>query len=251
MAATHVVSLFLPNTISFAELPPKERRSSSVFAPSNRVSSAVDLTSRLSQVSLFNGPTPPLTPALQAYNNEEFFPRTARETMAATTNNKEDAPKRPHHARFGSRALIHSEVYVPDWGSPAFNQPRSRAGPLPSASIQDFAKVYEELKESEERQQHRFAKKGRSKVSPPAYGSRNTSSERGYEGRDWTVEPAIHGNGGLFNAISEACDDNEDLDITWIGTVSGSPAYPSSIWICTDRIRDWLSHRCARGFRQR
>ena len=219
MAATHIVTMFLPNTISFAELPGKQRRQTPGFPLTPRTNSAVDLPSRLSQVSLFNGPTPPLTPFLRATTDDDFFLRTTPETTTtALTDNNLTKPKR-QHTRFGSRHLIHGDVPDPDWGSPVFNQPRSRAGPLPSASVQDFAKVHDELEQHEERQRYRCATKKPSKPPQSAYTSRNTSSERGYKGRDWTVEPAVHGNGGLFHAVAQACDDDPELEIAWIGTV--------------------------------
>jgi len=124
--------------------------------------------------------------------------------------------KKLHHARPGDpRSLVRSDAHVPDWGAQAiFNQPKSRAGPLPSGSILDFAKVHEELE-----QKRLEAKKSRhSQHSRSRGASRAASRDRGYEGKTWTVEPAIHGNGGLTNAVNSVVDAG-DMEISWIGTV--------------------------------
>lgn len=75
-------------------------------------------------------------------------------------------------------------------------------------------------------------------MSPTADTSRSGSSERGYEGKTWTVEPAVHGNGGLVNAIRQVSDADDGNDFTWIGTL-GMPtdALPSTT---RDEIRDRL-----------
>ncbi|EME39235.1 glycosyltransferase family 20 protein [Dothistroma septosporum NZE10] len=239
MATNLTVSLFLPNTISFheeSELP--SRRRSPPFQLERRGSSTADLPTRHSTASLFNartngfggGHTPPLTPAFQTALNEEFFTPGI------------DAKKR-HFAKPGDpRSLLRSDTHA-EWGNTGavFNQPRSRAGPLPSASIQDFAKVYDEMKERQERRRMQEARRvtktspGRGKFNP-----RGISSERGFEGKTWTVEPAIHGNGGLVNAHREVSGDraDESTDTTWIGTL-GFPtdALPQET---KDEVRDKL-----------
>lgn len=75
-------------------------------------------------------------------------------------------------------------------------------------------------------------------MSPTAESSRAGSSERGYEGKTWTVEPAVHGNGGLVNAIRQVSDADGSIDFTWIGTL-GMPtdALPETT---KDEIRDKL-----------
>jgi trehalose 6-phosphate synthase/phosphatase len=139
-----------------------------------------------------------------------------------------------------------------------FNQPRSRAGPLPSASIQDFAKVHEELQERQARAQRKARR-----LSPNARSSRAASSDAGFDDKAWTVEPAAHGNGGLVNAMRQVTDgDSPDLDITWIGTL-GMPTdalsaslkddihdkllneYQSEVVYCTDKdIDGHYAHYC-------
>lgn len=102
------------------------------------------------------------------------------------------------------------DAHVPDWGNQAiFNQPRSRAGPLPSGSILDFAKVHEELQQS--------VRNVKPKSAAPLK-SRAASSERTFESKKWTVETALHGNGALANAMRESSSDTL-LDITWHGTL--------------------------------
>ncbi|KXT01109.1 hypothetical protein AC578_10887 [Pseudocercospora eumusae] len=230
MATNLTVSLFLPNTISFEQTPPKESQSRRARSPpfqlEQRAASSIDLPSRNAseKASLFNGPTPPLTPAIQNAVNEAFF-----------TPGASDAQKRMFAKPGDPRSLLRSDTHA-EWGSQGiFNQPRSRAGPLPSASIQDFSKVYEELREREEQKK----KKGRRLAKPSprnTFSSRSGSSERGFEDKTWTVEPAIHGNGGLVNAIRQVSQDDDTMsehdqpmDVTWIGTL-GMPtdALPES-----------------------
>lgn len=109
---------------------------------------------------------------------------------------------------------MRSDAHVPDWGKEAvFNQPRSRAVPLPSGSILDFAKVHEELERKRLRQPTRTKK-----PSPSSRPSRAGSSDRGFRSESWTIEPAVQGNGGLTNAMREASE-TCDADITWVGTL--------------------------------
>ena len=175
----------------------------------SRKTSTLDLGSRPSTASLFNGPTPPLTPNAAA--NEQFFAQFSIESQKL------------HFAKPGDpRSLARSDAHVPEWGQQAiFNQPKSRAGPLPSNDIRQFAKDYEKF----------GLKKKNARKSPPASRpSRNASVERGYESKTWTVEPAIQGNGGLTNAMRAARSEETAADVTWVGTV-GFPtdALPETI----------------------
>ena len=165
-------------------MPRIEKRKSSTLE--------LPLTSRASAPSLFNGPTPPLTPSSAA---EEFFARVRHFSK----------PGDPH-------SLVRSDAEAPEWGrEQVYNQPRSRAGPLPSGSILDFAKVHEELQ-----QQKLRGAKSKVRSPPPLRGSRVHSQDRGYENKTWTVEPALQGNGGLTNAMRAAADSGA-MDISWIG----------------------------------
>ena len=160
-----MVSLFLPHTLSFHERKQDERSSSPPPAPQigqRRSLTLTDLPKRASTTSLFIGPTPPLTPNAAA---EEFFNQFATEAQ------------RRHFAKPGDpRSLVRSDAEVPEWGlGQVYHQPRSRAGPLPSGSILDFAKVHEEL---QQRKQRDAKKKLRS--PPPSRASRAPSRERGY-----------------------------------------------------------------------
>lgn len=224
MATNLTVSLFLPNTVNFHDEEEKQPPRRSVpfnLDPSQRASSTTNLPTRHSTASLFNGTPPPVTPAVTQAMNQEFFTPGI------------DAQKRNFLKPGDPRSLLRSDTHA-EWGrDDVFNQPRSRAGPLPSASIQDFAKAYDEIKERENRR--RQTQGHRSKKASPtsrAYGSRTGSSERGYEGKTWTVEPAVHGNGGLVNAVRQITDENDDdrTDTTWVGTL-GFPtdALPASV----------------------
>jgi trehalose-phosphatase len=168
---------------------------------SSTKSSTYDLPSHASAPSLLLRDTPPRTPAIN--DAEELFSQfgpESRERLLGGT------PRNPR--------LMRSEVDLPEWGKQAiFNQPKSRAGPLPSGSILDFARAYDDL---QRQRQHAFSRK----TSPR---SRNQSrggspGDGSFTNKTWTVEPAVQGNGGLTNAAREASMTAE-FDLTWVGTV--------------------------------
>ncbi|KAI7340729.1 alpha,alpha-trehalose phosphate synthase-like protein subunit [Hortaea werneckii] len=207
--ATHVVSLFLPYTIAFhdeldgrpaspeAEPTPAARPPP---APTpTRNASAVDLPTRS---SLLNGPEPPQTPLVTT--NDKFFAKSPQDH----SSNHAGTPVDP-------KSLLRSDADVPDWGKQAiFNQPKSRAGPLPSGSILDFAKVHDELEKKRAESRKRQSKR----PSPRSRSSRAGSHDRYYEGKLWDVVPAVQGNGGMTNATRAAVDDGE-IEVSWIGTL--------------------------------
>ncbi|GAB7358259.1 hypothetical protein MBLNU230_g0410t1 [Neophaeotheca triangularis] len=202
MAQTHVVSLFLPYTVNFAkqQKPGSRRPSPPARLDSHQHNkSLLDLASKTSQVSLFNGQTPPLTPTAAA--EDEFYARFGEQTQ------------RLHFADPGNpRSLVRSDAHVPEWGAqPVYNQPRSKAGPLPSGNILDYAKAHDKLMQDKLEDARK-----RNKSPPRSQASRTASSERGYE--EWTIDNAVQGNGGLVNAM-RAADKSEDIDVTWIGTL--------------------------------
>ena len=156
---------------------------------------------RSSQASLLTGPTPPQTPSVAA--SAGFFSNGSIESS------------RLGFAKPGDpKSIVPTDSHVPEWGAQAiFNQPKSRAGPLPSGSILDFAKVHDELEKK-----RLDAKKRTKRMSPNSHSSRAGSSERALEGKRWTVEAAVQGNGGLTNAVRSVVDDGE-MEVSWIGTI--------------------------------
>ncbi|KAK5146206.1 Trehalose-6-P synthase/phosphatase complex subunit [Rachicladosporium monterosium] len=199
--ATHHVSLFLPETVAFHKPPSSAARRSSTPPPTAdlRRGSSVDLPLRPPSLSILNGPTPPRTPSI---TDDIFASKPGTDKLLSRE------PGDP-------RSLVHSDAHVPDWGVQAiFNQPKSRAGLLPSASILDFARVHEEV--VKEREEARRAATKR--ISPTSRSSRAGSHDRSYEGKEWTVKPAIQGNGGLTNAV-RAVAESDETEIHWIGTI--------------------------------
>lgn len=161
-----------------------------------------ELPSHASAPSLLMKDTPPRTPGTSDADDlfSQFGPETQKNLLATTPG--------------GNTRLMRSEVHLPEWGKQAiFNQPKSRAGPLPSGSILDFARAYEDL---QHQRQHAFTRKGSPKSSTQ---SRSGSPGDGsFAQRDWNVVPAVQGNGGLTNAAREASS-TTDFDLTWVGTV--------------------------------
>nr|POE63449.1 putative alpha,alpha-trehalose-phosphate synthase [udp-forming] 106 kda [Quercus suber] len=214
---------FLPNTIAFhnAESSADAESPAPLFSPVTRRASAIDLPVGSNQPSLLAGPTPPLTTS----SSEEYF--TTKHAAADTQKLMFAKPGDP-------RSLVRSDPSVPEWGSRAiFNQPRYKAVPLPSGSILDFAKVHEELVAKPRPD----ARRKTTSVSSHATSRAQSKDRGGYGGKSWTVEPAVHGNGGLTNAVRSAVNAGS-VDATWIGTV-GFPTdeLPASL---KDDIHDKL-----------
>lgn len=149
------------------------------------------------------GHTPPRTPNVDDVN--ELFAQTGldqKQHPAATPG-------------LGKKRLMRSDVHLPDWGKQAiFNQPKSRAAPLPSGSILDFARAYDEL----QRQRKHARQSPKSRAQSRSQSRAGSPGDRSFNNKTWTVEPAVQGNGGLTNAAREASEKG-DFDITFVGTV--------------------------------
>ncbi|KAL1635695.1 Trehalose-6-P synthase/phosphatase complex subunit [Diplodia intermedia] len=151
------------------------------------------------KASLFAQPTPPATPSASA-RHEEFF---AQVQPSVQTH----FPK-PHDPR----SLVRSDAHVPEWGSGLFfNQPRSRAAAPPPDDILKYSKQQEGLAQRKSRRSPK-----RASISSI---SRNSSGSRQRWSSDWTVEPAVQGNGGLANAVRAAITTGTMEDVFWVGTV--------------------------------
>lgn len=123
------------------------------------------------------------------------------------------------------RSFVRSESHVPEWGNTYFlNQPQSRADSFVSGDILDYGKVDDMLAQARSVSHRKSRSFAKSK-------SRQISRDRQYQGNVWTVEPAIHGNNGLTNAIrATAREDN--FHSIWVGTL-GFP---------TDSLQDKTKH---------
>ena len=175
------------------------------------VSSAISLASSASAPSLFTGPAPPLTPSA-AYGDIFLEHVTEKRQLGQ---------------------LVRSDAESPEWGVPIFNQPRSRAGPVPSRSILDFGKEETKHKKLRDSKHHVMSPPGASRAQSGA-----PSSDRAYEEKTWTVEPALQGNGGLTNAMRSAAAASSGFNIAWIGTL-GFPtdALPQTV---RDHVNDLM-----------
>ncbi|KAL9096211.1 MAG: hypothetical protein Q9165_001734 [Trypethelium subeluteriae] len=198
---TFVAAFFLPYTVDFHDEPNDAQQQSQQQLPPPRPGPPIRIPSHkslheLQQPSLFTGPTPPTTPDPNA-DLEEFFAQS-RPTAAKHFLKHSDA-----------RAFIRNDSHIDEWDSSAgiFNQPRSRAGPAPPDDILEYAKAQEKLKQQRERKQ-----------SPRTRSSRASSGER-FAGDNWTIEPAVQGNGGLANAVRAAQNTQNIEDVLWVGTL--------------------------------
>ena len=114
---------------------------------------------------------------------------------------------KPHDPRF----LVRSDSHIPEWGSSGgiiFNQPKSTADPAPPDTILQYAKSLERASASDSRR----------RPSPKTGKSRSHSKDPRW-GADWSVEPAIQGNGGLANAVRSGVAAGALDSITFVGLI--------------------------------
>lgn len=57
------------------------------------------------------------------------------------------------------------------------------------------------------------------KLVDSPHSSRNPSSDRDFENKAWTVEPAVHGNGALINALRAKSKAEDATEIIWVGSI--------------------------------
>ncbi|KAF2178479.1 glycosyltransferase family 20 protein [Zopfia rhizophila CBS 207.26] len=196
---TFVVSLFLPYTIDFHDPPTPARRPSPrprTLTEVGRKASTVDASEKKASLFAAVAPTPPKTPA--AIDHEEFF----RLQPSAATH----FPK-PHDPR----SLVRSDSHIPEWGVSGlfFNQPTSRADPAPPDTILEYAKAREWAKGANMRRR-------------PSPRNKHTSRDHSRDPRwasEWSVEPAVQGNGGLTNAIRASIDAGSLRDVLTVGLI--------------------------------
>lgn len=205
---TFVVSLFLPYTIDFHEVktrasspkpspaaptPPKlcdiGRKASVASARSKHEDAPQSLLKRAppSHIQL------PKTP-LSMLEQEDFF--TPGQPSAATHFPKPTDP----------RGLVRSDAHVPEWGAHGlFNQPALRTEPAPPDTILEYAKAQERAQAQRERS------KGSQQVA------RLTADPRW--STEYSVVPAVQGNGGLSNAIRAAVKNKGMENILTVGLI--------------------------------
>lgn len=193
---------FLPYTINFKDLPSTSQRPQLPPRLASKADSTVDVPEQ--KATLFPVPTPPQTPA-SATSLKEFFPLTP--SNAAIHFLKPNDP----------RPLVRSDAHVPDWGASAFlfNQPRSRAGPPPPDTILEYTKAQGKLAQDN----LNIVRRARRSTKSTPRSSRDPSYDGSRWSSNWTVEPAVQGNGGLTNAVRAAVDAGTIDDVFWMGTL--------------------------------
>ncbi|KAF2809964.1 alpha,alpha-trehalose phosphate synthase-like protein subunit [Mytilinidion resinicola] len=217
---TFVVSLFLPYTVDFHDIPSPKRELSPLrpLTASSRKEPKIDLPEK--KASLFSVPTPPKTPAAADY--AEFFSQL--QPSAAT-----HFPK-PHDPR----SLVRSDSHIPEWGGTLFfNQPRSQAVPAPPDTILEYAKAHDRTKAVKTRP----ARRSPNPNARPNSKSRDGSKDKGSWDSQWTIEPAVQGNGGLANAVRAAIDAGSIGDVNWVGLIG----FPTDS--LGDEIKDEIHER--------
>ncbi|KAF1845802.1 glycosyltransferase family 20 protein [Cucurbitaria berberidis CBS 394.84] len=202
---THVVSLFLPYTVDFHESKSNQtspqRPAPPKLADLDRkpsVSSSIRSKHDEQPVSLLKRAPPshiqlPKTP-MRMLELEDIF--TPGQPSAATHFPKPADP----------RGLVRSDAHVPDWGASGlfFNQPQSRAEPTPPDTILEYAKAQERAQAQKER------------MKAPQTGKPTTDPRWATE---YTVVPAVQGNGGLSNAVRAAIDNKSIKDVLTVGLI--------------------------------
>ncbi|RMZ73996.1 glycosyltransferase family 20 [Pyrenophora seminiperda CCB06] len=135
----------------------------------------------------------PKTP-MRMTEHEDFF--TPGQPSAATHFPKPADP----------RGLVRSDAHVPEWGASGlfFNQPISRAEPAPPDTILEYAKAQERAQAQKERMKGSHAGKP---TTDPRWAT------------EYSVVPAVQGNGGLTNALRAAVDNKCIGDIIFVGLI--------------------------------
>ncbi|KAL6242288.1 Trehalose-6-P synthase/phosphatase complex subunit [Rhinocladiella similis] len=249
-----VASLFLPYTVNFDGPPSwtgsapespeihKAGSSLSVTATSPVALSQSPKTDSLSSVSLFtpksNAALPAVltqtpdslikTPGATTDHESIFRPHVQRPmTLSLPSHVKQrqeqvhkaveqDVPSQARPVTLKDlRGISRHDIHSPGWGkSFVWNQPPSRAKSPPPSSILRHAAV--EAKEKAAAVVQKVQKQ-------PGRGghrrSRTVSHDRRFSEFDYTVEKAVIGNGGLFNAIDAAADAGQLDDKLWVGTL--------------------------------
>ncbi|KAI1622288.1 alpha,alpha-trehalose-phosphate synthase [Exophiala viscosa] len=131
------------------------------------------------------------------------------------------------------RGISRHDLHSPGWGkSFVWNQPPSRAKSPPPSSILKHAAI--ELKEKAAAvalgAQKQLGRKGHRR-------SRTGGSEVQFSEYNYTIEKAVIGNGGLFNAIDAAADADLLDEKLWVGTV-GCP-----IDVLEDHMRENIAEK--------
>lgn len=167
-----------PSTLTSPQLAPEE------ISELKRTASLTSIHSKdeeLEQQSLLKRAPPSYIQlpkaATIALEHENLF--TPGHLSAATHFPKPADPK----------GFVRSDAHVPEWGGNVlFNQPQSRADPAPPDTILDYAKAQERAQAMRER------------IGTP----RGLSPTDPRWASDFSVVPAIQGNGGLTNAVNMA-----------------------------------------------
>lgn len=230
---TIVVSLFLPYTLDFedpnkrlqkpAAVPANPNPSAWTTTPAGEAPPFLGLAGRMGSTTANANPStgsllrehqplqiplPSLTP-MEERQTDSYFPLTPA------------APHDPaaHFARpKDPRSLVRSDGHVPEWGvgTALFNQPRSRADPVPPNDLLAYAKA-QEIAEA----QRRIAEESsRPKYRGKAGGCGDPRWQRPYE-----VVPAVQGNGGLSNAINASVERGTLGEVITVGLI-GFPTDP-------------------------
>lgn len=188
---------FLPYTISFSTSTEADHRHSSSNASPPRLPHAPSADAApAAPATLFRRNTPPRTPEEHVGIDGLFLQLRASSPAVHFP--------RPHDPR----TIARTDAHVPEWGrSRIFNQPRSRATNVPPSGILAYAQAHTD-------RMHERLGRIDGRTSP-----RDPSREDGFPQSDFTVEPAIQGNGGLTNAIRDAKDKGELGDVLWVGTL--------------------------------
>ncbi|KIW01789.1 trehalose-phosphatase [Verruconis gallopava] len=218
--STFIVSLFLPYTVDFNELPTPARRPS----PPPRQPSKTSLEESVGAVklpghdrraslelrgSLFPAETPPRTPAATA-DAQEFFSQIDQPTPATHF-------VQPHNPR----TLVRSDSHMPEWGRHfLFNQPSAKPQQMPPARILGYGPSPSSEGEREQDRARKMAKtpKTTRNKSHRRHHSRSASTEVKWS-TEWNIVPALQGNGGLANAVRASADSGAIQNIIWLGTV--------------------------------
>lgn len=212
-----VATLFLPYTVNF-DTPASSARSASPEIPRPRSSLSHSVLKDAQSVSLFTptaatttnitqSPGPIVqTPGATTDHEKIFLPHVDRPISLTLPNLKQQPPAT-------LRTISRHDLHSPSWGKTfGWNQPPSRAKSPPPSSILKHAVIA--MKDRPAATAYNAHNKvGRSQRS------RTVSHERRFSEYNYTVEKAVLGNGGLYNAIDAVATAGLLEEKTWVGTL--------------------------------
>ncbi|KAH7077373.1 alpha,alpha-trehalose phosphate synthase-like protein subunit [Paraphoma chrysanthemicola] len=203
---TFVCSLFLPNTVDF-KLDKEEDPATITEDQESAPPKLSDIGRKASINSIHSKKDEPPSVLRRAPPSHINLPRRA--TLNILEQEELFTPGQPSAATHfpnprDPKGLVRSDAHVPDWGlsNLLFNQPQSRADPAPPDTILAYTKSH-----------------GKTPSRRPKGSRTNKNGADPRWAKEYSIEPAAQGNGGLVNAVRQALASERIHDVLFVGLV--------------------------------